>query len=407
MVKRNHNIAKLNAGYLFPEINKRKQAFLKKNPQADLISLGIGDTTQPLSTYLTKAIQKNVASMSSCEGYSGYGPEQGQPELRQKIAEVVYGNTVKAEEIFVSDGAKCDIGRLQILFGSEVSIAVQDPTYPVYVDSGVMLGQTQGYNAVTGQYGNITYMPCNPENNFFPDLKNTARTDIIYFCSPNNPTGSVATQKQLEELVAFAKKNRSILVFDAAYAAYISDPTLPKSIFEIAGAREVAIEVNSFSKMAGFTGLRLGWSVVPAELCYEDGSPVRKDWERIQTTIFNGASNIIQRAGLAVLEEKGLATIKTMVDYYMENATIMRQACLALDMEVYGGLQAPYLWVNFPNKKSWEMFEHLLEHAHLITTPGSGFGQAGEGFLRFSAFGHRNDVLEAMKRLEGIFVFQR
>ncbi|MCA9440475.1 MAG: LL-diaminopimelate aminotransferase, partial [Candidatus Omnitrophica bacterium] len=271
MVQRNPNMAKLRAGYLFPEIGRRRRAVVEQNPDAKIISLGIGDTTEPLAPNITSGLVKACQGMGSLEGYSGYGAEQGMADLREKIAEVLYGGIVKPEEVYVSDGAKCDTGRLQVLFGKEATVAVQDPSYPVYVDGSVILGQTGGYNEEAGQFDGIEYMRCDASNDFFPDLANLKRTDLIYFCSPNNPTGAVSTKAQLKELIEFAKKNKSILIFDAAYSAYIEDPDLPRSIFEIEGAREVALEINSFSKMAGFTGVRLGWTVVPQELQFEDG----------------------------------------------------------------------------------------------------------------------------------------
>lgn len=399
MVRRNPHFAKLNSGYLFPEINKRKKALLARHPEAKIISLGIGDTTEPLSEYLSERLKSYALGLGSRQGYSGYGPEQGNWELRQKIAETFYQGRIIPDEVFISDGSKCDIGRLQVLFGSEATLAVQDPTYPVYVDTAVMLGQSELYDPQQSHYRGIVYMQCSPENHFFPALEKTPKTDLIYFCSPNNPTGSVATKEQLAQLVAFAKRNRSILIFDAAYACYIRDPTLPKSIYEIEGARDVAIELGSFSKMAGFTGLRLGWSVVPEEVCFEDGTPVRKDWDRINATFFNGASNVAQAGGLAVLEEKGLRTIREMVDFYMENARIIKETLQQMGFAVYGGQESPYVWAKFAKMKSWALFEEILEKVHVVTTPGSGFGPAGEGFLRFSAFNQRPHVEEAVDRL--------
>lgn len=399
MVKRNPNFAKLPAGYLFPEIAKRKNAFLKRNPHVQLISLGIGDTTLPISEYVSDHLASYAKGLGTLAGYSGYGPEQGQPELRQRIANVLYEDNVAAEEIFVSDGAKCDIGRLQVLFGSNATIAVQDPIYPVYLDTGVMVGQSGDYARDTARYAGIQYMPCTPENNFFPDLSTLPRTDLIYFCSPNNPTGATANKQQLTELVNFAKRNRSIIIFDAAYAAYIQDPTLPKSIYEIEGAREVAIEIGSFSKMAGFTGLRLGWSVVPSTLTFDDGTPVRKDWERMHTTFFNGASNIVQRGALAVLDEQGLQGVEEMVKTYLENARLISHGLKEMGIIAYGGENAPYIWADF-GRPSWEIFEELLENAHVVTTPGSGFGSAGEGFLRLSPFASRANVIEGVNRLQ-------
>mmetsp|Transcript_39560 Transcript_39560/g.64158 ORF Transcript_39560/g.64158 Transcript_39560/m.64158 type:complete len:487 (+) Transcript_39560:1092-2552(+) len=400
-VKRNANLAKLKAGYLFPEISRRRAELLKRKPDAKIISLGIGDTTLPIAPHISKALQQQSERLASKEGYSGYGPEQGIPALRQKIAETYYPNDlVKAEEIFVSDGSKCDIARLQMMFGSDVSIAVQDPSYPVYVDTSVMMGSTGDLDDVRAQYRNIVYMTCTPENSFFPDLPNTPRTDIIFFCSPNNPTGAVATKEQLKQLVDFAIRNKSIIVFDAAYSAYIEDSSLARSIYEIPGARQVAIETNSFSKSAGFTGVRLGWTIVPNDLKYSDGTPVRNDFNRVMTTCFNGASNVAQYGGLACLDPVGLEQIQEQVNYYNENAKILRDAFTGMGFKVYGGLNAPYVWVQFPGKQSWDMFSEILEKANVVCTPGSGFGPAGEGFIRFSAFGQRNDIYEAIERIK-------
>lgn len=402
MVNRNPHLAKLHAGYLFPVINKLKKAFLEKNPQAKLISLGIGDTTEPIPNPIASAMQKKAAALASVEGYSGYGPEQGHLRLRQTIADQIYHSKMDPDDIFISDGSKCDIGRLQILFGQNASVAIQDPSYPVYVDTSVIMGQTQNYSSQLTHYEGITYLPCLPENDFFPDLSKTPRTDLIYFCSPNNPTGAVATRKQLEQLVNFAKKNRSILIFDAAYACFIQNRELPKSIYEIEGAQDVAIELGSFSKMAGFTGVRLAWSVVPKALKFNDGHLVHTDWSRINSTFFNGASNIAQVGGEALLEPEGLQAMQKLVQFYMENAQILKKVFVEDGYEVFGGTDTPYLWVRFPGLSSWEAFEMLMSKAHIICTPGSGFGPAGEGFLRFSAFGHRQDILEAAERLRKI-----
>ncbi|MFH1316376.1 MAG: LL-diaminopimelate aminotransferase [Candidatus Woesearchaeota archaeon] len=400
MVKRNKNFSKLQSGYLFPEINKRKQKVMQENPDAKIISLGIGNTTEPLTPYITKALVNAAKGMGSTKGYSGYGEEQGMDELRKKIAENLYNNIVKPEEVFISDGAKCDIGRLQVMFGPDVIVGVQNPSYPVYVDGSVLIGATKDYNKETGLFNGISYFECSPKNDFFPDLSKISRADIIYFCSPNNPTGAVATKDQLKELVKFAKKNKSIIIFDAAYSEYIQDPQLPKSIFEIEGAREVALEVSSFSKSLGFTGLRLGWTVVPQELKFEDGSYVIKDWNRVMTTIFNGASNVVQLAAISALDDKGMKEMNQTVDYYMENAKLIKNGLKSIGIKSYGGIDSPYIWAEFPGKKSWDVFSNILEKCFIVTTPGAGFGQAGEGFIRFSAFGHRKDVEEAVERLK-------
>ncbi|MBT7300640.1 MAG: LL-diaminopimelate aminotransferase [Victivallales bacterium] len=400
MVARNSNIAKLPGGYLFPEINRRKKACQEKNPDAKIISLGVGNTTEPLMRHITEGLAKAAAGLGTGKGYSGYGDEQGFDALRGAIADKLYKGIVDPDEVLASDGAKCDIGRLQLLFGADASVAVQDPSYPVYVDGSVIIGASGAFDETTKQFDGIHYMPCLPENQFFPDLKALPRTDLIYFCSPNNPTGAVATRTQLKSLVDFALANRSIIIFDSAYSEYISDPELPRSIFEIEGARQCAIEVSSFSKPVGFTGLRLGWTVCPKELTFDDGSPVLKDWNRIMTTVFNGASNLVQRGGLAALDDLGLDEMQKTVSFYMENAAIIKQCLGDMGIELYGGTNAPYIWTRFPGQKSWDVFERILEEAFVVTTPGSGFGPAGEGFVRFSAFGHRDEVIEATKRLQ-------
>lgn len=400
MVKRNSHIAKLNSGYLFPEIIKRKNAFLEKNPHIKLISLGIGDTTEPLPSFIAKELAQTSEALATREGYTGYGPEEGYIDLRKKISEKMYQNQFHTDEIFISDGTNSDIGRLQILFGNKTTIAVQDPTYPVYVDTGVILGLTDHFHHQSGRYQGISYMPCSANNDFFPDLDKVKPTDLIYFCSPNNPTGAVVTRSQLKELISFARKNRSIIIFDTAYAHFIQDPALPRSIYEIEGAKEVAIELGSFSKMAGFTGVRLAWSVVPKELHFEGGDSINRDWNRVHTTFFNGASNISQRGGMAALHPEGQKGIRSLMTYYMENARLLTQALEDLNLEVHGGKNAPYLWVKIPNFSSWQIFDLLLEKAHLVCAPGSGFGPAGEGFVRFSAFGKRSHIEEAAGRLK-------
>lgn len=388
MTKRNPHIARLSPNYLFPEINLRKRQFLNQNPHAHLISLGIGDTTEPIPPLITQALTQGAAKLGSLKGYSGYGPEQGEQDLREQIASRIYQNRVSSEDIFISDGAKCDLGRIQILFGGQVSIAVQDPAYPVYIDGSIMQGvQT------------VVPMPCNPENNFFPDLNSLPKTDLIYFCSPNNPTGAAATKSQLQQLVAFAKANRSVIIFDSAYANYIQDPSLPKSIFEIDGAHEVAIELGSFSKIAGFTGVRLGWSVVPEALKFDDGASIKADWKRVMSTIFNGASNISQNGGKAILTDAGWQEISALTAFYMENTRLIRETLQKLNYEIFGGENAPYLWVRFKGRHSWDLFQEFLEKFHVVTTPGIGFGPEGEGFIRLTAFGHRENVLQALERI--------
>ena len=388
MPRRNPHLAKLKAGYLFPEIHKRKLAFLEKNPHAKLIGLGIGDTTEPIPGPIVEGFKEVVCRLATKESYSGYGPEQGHLELRKRIAEKIYNDLVEPGDIFVSDGAKCDLGRLQLLLRPDASIAIQDPTYPVYVDTSLITGKPS-----------IHFLPCLPENGFFPDLERTPKVDALFFCSPNNPTGAAATRGELEALVKWVKKMGALLIFDAAYSPYIRDPKLPKSIFEIEGAKECAIEIHSFSKMAGFTGVRLGWSVVCDALKFDDGASVKKDWQRIMSTFFNGASNVAQGGGERALTEAGLEEIEKQTQFYLENSRILAKPLLDKGLSVYGGEHTPYLWVEIPHKSSWEAFETFLEKTHIVTTPGSGFGSSGEGFVRFSAFGHRETILEAAKRL--------
>lgn len=396
MVKRNIHLAKLHSSYLFPEIVRRKNAYLAKNPHANIISLGIGDTTQPIPDFITRAMSEKTMGLGTHAGYSGYGPEEGIEELRIQIAKRLYPQTISGDEIFISDGIGSDIGRLQLLFGNQVTVAIQDPSYPAYVDSSVIIGQTGNYH--NGQYRGIIYMPCCPENNFFPNLSQVPPADLIYFCSPNNPTGAAATREQLTELVAFAKAHRSIIIYDAAYAMYIRDPKIPRSIYEIAGADEVAIELGSFSKKAGFTGVRLGWSVVPKKLSFDDGTSVHQDWYRLVTSCFNGASNIAQTGGLAALHDNGWQEVNKMINYYGENAQLLKKEFLRMGYTVYGGDNAPYIWVHAPQKSSWETFEDLLHQKQILCTPGSGFGPSGEGFVRFSAFASREKILEALSR---------
>jgi LL-diaminopimelate aminotransferase len=289
------------------------------------------------------------------------------------------------------------------MFGADVVSAVQDPSYPVYVDTAVMMGQTGEIDPATKQFKNIVYMPCNPSNNFFPDVSKLPRADIYYFCSPNNPTGAVATKAQLEELVKFCKEKGSILIFDAAYAPFIRTPNVPKSIYEIEGAKDVAIEVNSFSKYAGFTGVRLGWTIVPENLKFSDGSSVRNDWTRVMTTAFNGASNIVQNGGLACLDDAGLKEIDGLIDYYLDNARLLRETFTSLGFSVYGGIDAPYVFVQMKGKGSWEAFSDILESIQVVTIPGAGFGPGGEGFLRMSAFAPRESCIEACERFKKFY----
>lgn len=402
MIKRNTGFSNLTAGYLFPEVARRRREYQAAHPDAKIISLGVGNTTEPLPQYIAKALSDYALGLATKEGYSGYGDEQGLTALREKIAQVFYPNLVSGDEVFISDGAKCDIARIQTLFGSKVKIAVQDPSYPVYVDGSVITGAA-GKNTGSG-YKGICYMPCTPENNFFPDISKIKKNSLIYFCSPNNPTGAVSTREDLQKLVSFANENGCIIIFDAAYREFIRDESLPKSIFEIEGSRTCAIEINSFSKPAGFTGVRLGWSIVPKELKYADGTSVHQDWNRIMTTLFNGASNIAQYGGLACLDSEGIAAMKGVIDYYLDNAKLIQKTFEGenfkkMNAQVYFTGNSPYIWVKFPGKKSWDVFDAVLDKCRVVTTPGSGFGPAGESFIRISAFGHKEDVQQACERL--------
>uniref|UniRef100_A0A6U6DPL0 Aminotransferase class I/classII large domain-containing protein n=1 Tax=Odontella aurita TaxID=265563 RepID=A0A6U6DPL0_9STRA len=402
-VPRNPNFAKLAGGYLFPEIGRRRTAYLEENPDmADrIISLGIGDTTMPIPEHILKGLVDGASKLGKKESYSGYGAEQGRGDLREKIASTLYGGIIEPDEVFVSDGAKCDIMRLQQMFGPGVTSAVQDPSYPVYVDTSVMMGQTGDIDESTSQYDNIVYMPCTAENEFFPDYASLPRADVVYFCSPNNPTGAAATKEQLEGLVKTCKERGSILVFDAAYAPFIRSEGVPKSIFEVEGARDCAIEVNSFSKYAGFTGVRLGWTVIPSDLKFADGTPVKQDFNRVMTTAFNGASNIVQNGGMACLDDDGMKEIDALIDYYLENAALLKEAMESIGYKVFGGTDAPYVFIQLPEgQSSWDAFSDILDKAQVVTIPGAGFGPGGEGYLRLSAFAPRDSVIEACKRLK-------
>jgi LL-diaminopimelate aminotransferase len=396
MIQRSPYIANLKAGYLFPEVAKRRREYAAKNPDARIISLGIGNTTEPILPHINAALVSGAAALADVKTYTGYGDEQGLTALREKIASVLYKGFVEPDEVFISDGAKCDIGRLQLLFGG-IQAAVQDPSYPVYVDGSVLTGAAGGWEG--SGYSGITYLPCTVDNNYFPDLDLIPQNSLVYFCSPNNPTGAVSDRSQLTALVNAAVEKGYIIIFDAAYSEFIRDPALPKTIYEIEKAKTCAIEVNSFSKPAGFTGVRLGWSIVPKELKYATGESVNADWNRICTTIFNGASNIAQAGGLAALDDNGLKEIRALTDFYLENAKLIKQTLRHLGINCIGGDNSPYIWAHFPGRDSWEVFTEILEKCQIVTTPGSGFGPAGQGFIRFSAFSHKANVEEACVRL--------
>jgi LL-diaminopimelate aminotransferase len=401
----NDNYLKLKAGYLFPEIARRVNAFAQTNPDGKIIRLGIGDVTEPLPEACRTAIIKAVEEMGDRSTFKGYGPEQGYVWLREKIAAHDFqarGANIEADEIFISDGSKCDTGNILEIFGKNNKIAVTDPVYPVYVDTNVMAGNTGEANE-KGEYGGLVYLPVTAENNFTAEIPKE-KVDLIYLCFPNNPTGATATKEHLQEWVNYAKANGSIIFFDAAYEAFITDPSLPHSIYEIEGARDCAIEFRSFSKNAGFTGTRCALTVVPKNLTAKaaDGSDVElwKLWNRRQSTKFNGVSYIVQRGAEAVYSQAGQAQTKALVNFYLENAKIIREQLTNAGLKVYGGVNAPYVWVKTPhNLTSWELFDKLLQTVNVVGTPGSGFGAAGEGYFRISAFNSRENVEEAMKRI--------
>ncbi|WP_016952224.1 LL-diaminopimelate aminotransferase [Anabaena sp. PCC 7108] len=401
----NDNYLKLKAGYLFPEIGRRVNSFAQANPDAKIVRLGIGDVTEPLPEACRTAMIKAVEEMGDRTTFKGYGPEQGYAWLREKIATHDFqarGAAIEADEIFISDGSKCDNGNILDIFGHDNTIAVTDPVYPVYVDTNVMAGNTGNAND-KGEFDGLVYLPVTADNNFTAEIP-TQKVDLIYLCFPNNPTGATATKEHLKAWIDYAKANGSIIFFDAAYEAYITDPTLPHSIYEIEGARDCAIEFRSFSKNAGFTGTRCALSVVPKTLTAKaaDGSNVElwKLWNRRQSTKFNGVSYIVQRGAEAVYSEAGQAQIKALVSFYLENAKIIREQLTNAGLKVYGGVNAPYVWVKTPHGlTSWEFFDKLLQTVNVVGTPGSGFGAAGEGYFRISAFNSRENVEEAMKRI--------
>lgn len=409
MASINDNYLKLKAGYLFPEIARRVNTFAEANPDAKLIKLGIGDVTEPLPAACRTAIIKAVEEMGDRATFKGYGPEQGYPWLREKIATHDFqsrGCDIEAGEIFISDGSKCDTGNILDIFGNDNKIAVTDPVYPVYVDTNVMAGHTGDANDA-GKYEGLVYLPITAENNFTAEIP-SEKVDLIYLCFPNNPTGATASKDYLKTWVDYAKANGSVIFFDAAYEAFITDPDLPHSIYEIEGARDCAIEFRSFSKNAGFTGTRCALTVVPKTLTAKasDGSDVElwKLWNRRHCTKFNGVSYIVQRGAEAVYSEEGQGQVKALVDFYLENAKIICDQLTAAGLTVYGGVNAPYVWVKTPNGlSSWDFFDKLLNTANVVGTPGSGFGAAGEGYFRISAFNSRENVDEAMQRITDKF----
>ena len=402
MIRVNENYLKLKSSYLFSDIEKRVAEFRKAHPERELLRLGIGDVTRALPQVCIAAFHAAVDEMANDATFRGYGPEQGYAFLREAVAKNDFqarDADITADEIFISDGAKCDTGNIQELFGNDIVVAVPDPVYPVYVDTNVMAGRTGGF--VDGRYSGLVYLDGNEANGFVPQIPQT-RVDLIYLCFPNNPTGAVATREQLTQWVDYARRNRAIILFDAAYAVFVRDPAIPQSIFEIPGAREVAIEFRSFSKTAGFTGTRCAYAVIPKSCMAYDGNgngvALHALWNRRHTTKFNGVSYPVQRAAEACYLGNGPQQVRELADYYMANAGMIREKMTALGFSCTGGLNAPYIWVNVKSG-SWEFFDFLLGEAGVVCTPGAGFGRCGEGFIRISAFNKRENVAKALEQI--------
>ncbi|HOF09006.1 MAG TPA: LL-diaminopimelate aminotransferase [Opitutaceae bacterium] len=402
MIRINENFTKLKASYLFSDIAKRVAAFQEANPQKPVIRLGIGDVTEPLPPVCIEALHSGADELSQRSTFKGYGPEQGYAFLREAIAQNDFqarGCQISPDEIFVSDGSKCDCGNIQELFANDVRLAIPDPVYPVYVDTNVMAGRT-GANH-DGRYDGILYLDSNAANGYVPSVP-TAPADLIYLCFPNNPTGAVATKAQLAEWVAYAKRNRAVILFDAAYEAFIRDPEIPHSIYEIEGARDVAIEFRSFSKTAGFTGTRCAYIVIPKTLVAYDAQgqahPLHAMWNRRHTTKFNGVSYPVQKAAAAIYTPEGKQQTKALVDHYLGNAKLIRAAMEKLGLSCVGGDNSPYIWVNV-GRDSWEFFDLLLNKAQVVCTPGAGFGRCGQGHVRISSFNSRENVVTALERI--------
>ncbi|MCI9016532.1 MAG: LL-diaminopimelate aminotransferase [Clostridia bacterium] len=409
MIKINENYLKLQDSYLFSTIAKKVETYQKENPNKKIIKLGIGDVTLPLAKKIGEEIDKATQEMLKRETFKGYGPEQGYDFLKEKIIEMEYkkrGIEIQIDEIFISDGAKCDTANIQELFSDDNIIAITDPVYPVYLDTNIMAGRTGNYNKTTDTYENVVYMPANAENNFIPELPNK-KVDMIYLCFPNNPTGTVLKKQELKKWVEYAKNNKSIILFDSAYEAFITEEDIAHSIYEIEGAKDVCIEFRSFSKTAGFTGVRCAYTIVPKQLkAYTkqgEEISINKLWNRRQCTKFNGVSYITQRAAQAIYTEEGQKQIKENINYYMENAKIILEGLKQAGYEVFGGKNAPYIWLKVPkNYTSWEFFDKLLEKANVVGTPGVGFGPSGEGYFRLTAFGSRQNTVEAMQRIKNM-----
>ena len=402
MFKVNENFAKLPGSYLFSAIAKKVDSYQKSHPEESIIRLGIGDVTQPLAPAVTEALHKAVDEMGKAETFHGYAPEQGYDFLRTIISQKDFkerGCLIEPDEIFISDGAKCDSGNTQELFAPDCKIALCDPVYPVYLDSNVMAGRSGNYQEKTGMFDGIIYMPCLENNGFVPDFPKEV-PDVIYLCFPNNPTGEAVTKEALQRWVDYANQHGAVIIYDAAYEAYITQPQIPHSIYECEGAKTCAIELRSFSKKAGFTGLRLAYTVVPKELI-RGGASLRDMWNRRQCTKYNGAPYIVQKAGEAVYSEAGDAQIREQISYYMRNAKTILDGLKEAGFTAYGGVNSPYIWMKTPDHMtSWEFFDLLLDKAHVVGTPGSGFGPSGEGFFRLTAFGNYENTKEAIDRIK-------
>ncbi|EFM12845.1 LL-diaminopimelate aminotransferase [Paenibacillus curdlanolyticus YK9] len=409
MTQMNPYYSELQGSYLFSEIAKRRTKFVQENPNAEIISLGIGDVTRGLPEAIVKAMHAAVDELAQPETFRGYGPEQGYDFLIQAIIENDYkarGIDIQSNEVFLSDGSKCDVGNIQEIFSQDSIVAVQDPVYPVYVDTNVMAGRSGKFNSETNRYENIEYLDCTAENNFKPSLPKR-KVDIIYLCYPNNPTGMTLSKAELKKWVDYAKENNCIILYDSAYEAFITESDVPRSIYEIEGAKEVAIEFRSFSKTAGFTGVRCAYTVVPRELkgFDKDGKEllVNDLWNRRHTTKFNGVSYVTQRGAAAVYSPEGKEQIKALVDFYMTNARIIRDGLASIGIEVFGGVNAPYIWLKTPNgMDSWAFFDKLLSEANIVGTPGVGFGQSGQGYFRLTAFGTRENTEKAVERIRNM-----
>ena len=406
MFRINENYLELQDSYLFSTIAKKIEKYKKENTTKEIIKMGIGDVTRPIVPVVIEAMHKAVDEMKEMDTFRGYGPEQGYDFLREKIAKYDYETRnikIKPDEIFVSDGSKCDVANILDILGNENKVAITDPVYPVYLDTNVMIGVAGKYKEENGKYENITYLPISSKNNFIPELPKE-KVDIIYLCLPNNPTGTVLKKEELKKWVDYAKQNKSLILFDSAYEKYITEENVPHSIYEIEGAKEVAIEFRSFSKTAGFTGIRCAYTVVPKELkvSASNGKEILLNnlWNRRMSTKFNGVSYITQRAAESIYSEEGQKQIQENISYYMENARIIREGLKEAGYETYGGINAPYIWLKVPNGlTSWEFFDKLLNEKQIVGTPGVGFGPSGEGYFRLTAFGKRKDTIEAMERI--------